>query len=748
MKFRLVRIFLTGALALLLSSAVFSQEGPKKSDGSTSLDQEKSSDVAPIFNFAKGFSNMLGAPKTTAATPNEERKAVRTSGKLMIPQGVDAYAKFTSLSKLDEEIGVFFEQTGGDAFSVLSALKLTDYRQAIALVDLNAPVAVLVFFNSTTPQIAVEIPVAEGNLKPFVDRLVKASKGKIGTVSKDQKTIDFTLGLPNAPSLRARQINSGYALLTNGNDEPVAELFASDANQLPEPPNAFRESVVRLVVTPQGVRRIAEPSRPLWRELAPLFDNLKSSAPTLADVQIDDVRQYIADNILSVEWELALDDYGCYPALTVRPTPNSPNAKRLAFYRSLTPINFEADRFFGVLPDVESALGGQIELPKELAKTLPEPFNRIQFVEYNFGLPADGEYAAESWLFYLEVDDAEEFAREMIVPRAREIGRYVGSKQAENAASQIFGNVAERARERQLNRRRPPRRIADPERASATGAALGSLIGGMIGESSGEESAMKEFRINGFKTYVSDIETFTRQSALMKAEKEGTYVSERKSLFSDGSLSIVDAAISVINGGDQLQRALLQQANNEALNVDDSPLIASKGYLVILDKNTILYSMGNQQLLRLGINNYQASRRPNVRYQTLVNETDSIQSLNKLASNVADFSKVNVVGTTRFDLANAQAYYRWLREYYVPNAPTISGASLPSDTPKPVLLSSVDAGAQVQRMAIPYKLVSNITATYADGANPLELVLKLTQKKDQESNDAPDGEVEFGFDEE
>ncbi len=322
----------------------------------------------------------------------------------------------------------------------------------------------------------------------------------------------------------------------------------------------------------------------------------------------------------------------------------------------------------------------------------------------------------------------------------------MGSKQAADAASQLFGTMAERRLARQNASRRPvpERRRANPERAAEVGGTLGSLIGGLVGESVGEETAMKEHRINGFRTYVSDIETYVRQTALMKAEKEGNYSSSGASAIKSAAFSPAEALISIIQNDGELQRKLLQSANEEAAQVDQTPLFAREGYLVVLNKNAILFCLGNQDLLKLGINNYRATRERNVNYIAQTRDLDGPVSLKRLGAFIPDLNSSNIIGSMRVDSAAIQAFYRWLQSYYFPNAPAFSYPELPTDTPKLLVVSSVYPNRAIQRFVLPHQTTSNLLKTYADGANLSELLLK--PKDNAPKQDASDSNDDFDVD--
>ncbi len=708
----------------------------------TAQEDGKKGDVATFFNLSNGFSKIVRAPKTNDKSPLPQR-AQRRRENLPIPRSTGVLLTAPSLKRLDAAASDVFAGSGSDRFSVLGALFLTDYRKVLAEIDQEAPVGLYVFCQTVPPSIAVALPVDDNDADAFLDALAKASKGAIP--KKNGANYEFSVKLPEETRLCARQIDPDYLVVTSEATQSVLNEFAR-GNLVPISPSgappAFKSPCLTLEASPAGIAQLTDPYRPFWREVDRLVYQAKMAAPPIADVEFDAVRQYVADNIASVRYDLDVDEYGIYAGLQTRPRPNSDSQRELASYRDPSPINLAPDRIFSILPSTIFALAGQMDIPEELAKKLPKPFNRVKFVEYSFGLPAPNQLAADSWLFYLEVDDSEQFAREMIIPKAREIGRYVGSKQGGEAASQLLGKASEARLERQKRRGVPARRLADPERAAALGNALGSALGGLIGENQGEEIAMKEQRINGYKTYISDLETFSRQSALMRAEQEGKNP-RRGSPLAKNDFSLVETLVSVLDGSDDIQSSMLRSINDDALNVDDSPLLARTGYLVMLDKNTILYSLGNESLLRYGINNYRATTSPGLaRYQALADDSDAVQSLIRLISQIPNVERANTVGSALLDPAAAQAYYRWLQGYYIPNAPVVNSGLLPSDTPKMLALFSVDRNLSIQRFLTPHRTIENVLKTYFN-TTLLELVLANRQAENDSAES--DGDVEIDF---
>ena len=717
--------------------------------------ERASGDLSTLMNFSKGFSKLMKSPQQKETKDAEtEEVALDVSGNdsssvqgLPVPRNAGVILQTPSLTRLDKAVGQFFQQTSDASFSLLASLRITAYRSALACINPDRPVAVVVLCDSVPPQISVVLPVAKKQFVPFVTGLVKASKSEKPTIDAKSNTARFTLTINGPLNLVARQVSDSYIAITNAENEDNLSYFSANNVSnvyLNVAPEELNSPILSAFVTEAGLRQLTAPDRPFWIEAQRALVEAQRTLPVLADVNLEDVHQYVADNLAGFRYDLAIDDYGLYAALQLLAKPNSDAAKQLASYRHTFPLNVSADRFFNILSDDYSVVAGQADLPGSLTDALPKPLNRLSFVEYCLGLPKDNEYAASSFLFYLEVDDSDLFAREMIVPRAREIGRYIGSKQAGNAASQVFGSIAERRRELQNNSRRPfAGRLADPERAAELGNAIGSALGGLIGESAGEESAMEEHRLNGFKMYVSDIETFTRQTALMKAEKEGRYAPESRSPLASGAFSPVEALVSIIQDDGMLQRSILQSANQEASKVDQTPLFSKEGYLVILDKNRILYSLGNQDLLKLAINNYRSTKERNINYLSNVQDTDTLEALSHLGTLIPDLRNTNIIGSTRIDTANSQAYYKWLQQYYFPQAPTLPNADLPLDTPKLLLISSVYSQRNIQRFVLPHKTVKNFVNTFSGGSTLTELLFKPKASSNANS-DEEEVELDFG----
>ena len=684
---------------------------PPHSQATKNRSQTSQESVAPISSTVE----KTNENSATFPVPNESALILRTP----------------SLSFLDSSFSTILEHSIDAKISVLSSLRLTSYRRILNSLDLHRPAGLAVWYASS-PQFVLFLPINRDKFATFAADLKKISSLN-ASLDRSKQIVSFTSPSQAQQTYVAKQIANDYLVIAK-NDVDLDETFKNSIYP-PSISPELREPFVSVDVTPRGLELLRERSEDLEKALQTFFQTANLPKDMIEQLSLESALTTLSERVADFRLDVATDDFGLYASLQTEVAPGQ-GSNQLFDYPFTYPLNLSADRFFTVLPEVETSIAGQADLPQSLSSTLPPPFNRVRFVEYSLGLPTAQELAAESWLFFLEVDDSELFAQEMIVPRAREIGRYIGSKQVADAASQILGSAAERRLARQTARRTPSRRLASPERAAEIGETIGGTIGALIGEKAGEESAMKEYRLNGYKMYVSDLETFARQSALMKAEKEGRYVP-----LSDGlPFSPIDALISAIRNDGQLQNAILATANAQAQNLAQSPLLAQKGYLVILDKHTLLYGLGNQELLKLAINNYRATKESNVRYLSLASSSDSMEVLQNLGKHIPDPSNVNIVGSTRIDLAGSLTYYKWLRHFYIPQAPELN-LDLPSDSSKILLISSIKPPFNLQRAAIPFSTINHLL----DALEARDAISRLLIPQQHSSPNSSEEETDFDF---
>lgn len=735
------------AVATCVVSPAFSQERHEKGD------------VDSILKLTKGLSKLVNAPKSKDASKNESEQSatpiVRRADdyadakRAPIPKNAGVFLTVPSIKTLDDAANKFFQQTSDAGFSVLGALKLTDYRRALDAIDNDSELAVAAFCDSAPLKFAILLPIKQTKFTTFVNALAQTTpKDKRAlSIAQDAQTANFTLNIGESTLVVARQVDPNYVALVKADDAEILNSFVNenylDRTRQSLPPS-LKNRVLALEATQYGLIQLTAPERPFWREVNAMLEGVSQTLQEMqAEANLTEIREYVRQNIASIRLDLSIDDYGLYCSTQTVARQGSEGEKRIASYPKLSPLNTDADRFFVVLPEVEAPLAGQSEIAPLLANNLPKPFNRLRFIEYSLNLPLESELAAESWQFYLEVDDAEEFVKEMIVPKAREIGGYIGAKQVEDVGSQIFGAIAERRMERQTSRRRPPRRIVDPEEAAARGAALGNLIGNAIGADSGEQIAMKSYKFDDYKMYISDLETYARQSKLKRAEEAGLApYAEPQLLFSRNRplLSALDVLIANVQNGDSLQNSLLRSANERAEEIDNSPLFARKSNIIVLDKNRLLIGLGNEDLLRYAVNNWKSLTNPSIHYLSTSRDVSALTDLKRLCAQIPNLSESKLISAIRIDLPSGQAYYRWIAEYYLPTAPKWSGANFPDNMPKAVLVSTLEGKNECVRLVAPHKTLADAFKTIANGKTPLQLIF------DAQKNNNPQTTEEDGTD--
>ena len=715
---------------------------------SATFGQEKESkgDLGTLFKIGKGVSQIFNSPKTEKEDATSNRPSNDASGKGLcapLPKDVGVVVSIPSLDDLDRGLEKFFQKTSDASISASAILRLTDYRQALVQIDSRSEIALAIFCESAPPRLAVLLPVKEKNFADFIKGLaqITPAKERSYTIGSDGKTANVAMKLPELLTVVARQITPDYVVLLQASDSEILASFDSDnlaENLRDENPPSLLSPVLSLYASPKGIENLTTGDRPFWNELERLVTSLETDfeIPNLRENLVE-IREYIATNLATTRVDLSIDDYGTYFAVQTEPKRGSTGEQRVASYKNLPALNVDADRFFVVLPDVEAPISGQTEISPVLASSLPKPFDRLRYIEYSINLPLEGELAAESWQFYLEVDDAMEFVKETIIPKAREIGSYIGSKQAEEVGAQLFGSIAERRQNRRIGGGRPLFG-SNPEQAAERGATLGSLIGSAVGANSAEQMTMKPHKFDKFEMYVTDLETYARQKALMKAEERGESTENSSSLLFDRNrplLSIAEVALANAQNGEPLERVVVRAANQKAEQVTNAPLLARKSNIVILDKNHVLVGLGNETDLRYPVNNWKSLSNSSIQYLSITPNVDGIVNLKNLNAQIPEPNKVGLVSATRLDFSKGIAYYRWLAQNYLP-LPQIK-VELPN-APQALVASTVENGKECTRIVLPNKLIAVAFHSFAGGVSPLQLLTKQKNSQKDQKDDSED----------
>ena len=686
------------------------------------------------------------------------------------PETAAFIARTPSLRRFEDDLATFFQQTSDVAFRPLAAMRATPFGGAVKALDLDAPAGLFLFFDPESPRARAAFVLPVDDFETFVAAL-----------GGNAKRLDAKgcARLKRPFDALARPLDGGFVALARPEDGAVLARFdvprkpnaprpggprrdrpnavVAPPTPVDELPSGLVEPTLTFEATPRGLLEATERNRPFWRELAaaappelvPLFAPDANAGPNA-----DALRERLRSEIASIRCDVSLDDYGAFVSFQTEPRPDSAAARRLASLPPAAPIDLTADRFFFILPDAEAPLSGQFDFAPALVADLPKPFDRLRRVEYSLALPRQGELAAESWLFYLEVDDSQAFIRELTVPKSREIGRYIGSKQAAEFGSELFGALAERRQERQMARGRAPINPANPEAAAARGEALGALIGGLIGESAGEKEALKSFEISGYRAYVSDLETYVRQSAIMRADREGRIPPKPVGVRETSLPTLTGALLAGIENGDledRLRYAFLASANADARFADPTPLFARRSVAVVLDEHSLLIGLGNDAFLRMALQNWRSETENGYprRYKTTAPDVDFSVNLNRLAAKIPPKDAFNVLGAVRFDAADAQTFAAWLRANYFPNLPDFGARPLPQNTPQALWIWSFNKNRDFVRGVLPNRTIANVSRAFFDGATPLELLTRpraaAPASLDGGARAVEDEEIDFDF---
>lgn len=164
------------------------------SNAASAQTEKKASDVEPLLKISKGLSKLINAPKTkTAPDPGDAEADAAddySNAPLPFPVNCGAFLRVSSLNNLDQGARKFFQKTSDVDFSVLSTLRLTDYRKVLAAVDTNAELAMIAFCESAPPKFALVLPVRERNFPAFIEALAQTTpeKDRSFSIGSDRKT--------------------------------------------------------------------------------------------------------------------------------------------------------------------------------------------------------------------------------------------------------------------------------------------------------------------------------------------------------------------------------------------------------------------------------------------------------------------------------------------------------------------------------------------------------------------------------
>lgn len=377
-------------------------------------------------------------------------------------------------------------------------------------------------------------------------------------------------------------------------------------------PCAVKNPTLSIEVTGAMIRFLAQRGRIGMEEFAPVFSpemlgiQEGSEQMALARQYFDRLNNSIAwldANVASARVDVSIGKESTIVSTSFLPWPETRLATLLQDpYVPMMGTWLDGRDFLKVAPAYPASLCGQVDIPPATAEQLQTPFNRIRHVEYALVTPPETGRLAEAWCFFLEVNDADAFVKEMIIPKAEEVGGQFGANTLGEIGADLAQQSAERRLERQMNRRRQPRRYADPQQAAARGEAIGGLIGGLIGKSVAKKEAMKVQDFMGHDLYVSDLVQFTQLKKRIQEQQQGIAPPASDMLGKVNPSQMIGGLIQgIANGeanlqmGNMLGGDMLGDMSQE--NPNDPPMIATRNFILILDPHHLLIVPGNDIIL-------------------------------------------------------------------------------------------------------------------------------------------------------
>ncbi len=372
-------------------------------------------------------------------------------------------------------------------------------------------------------------------------------------------------------------------------------------------PCAVKNPTLSVEITGTMIRFLAQRGTIGMEEFAPVFSPKMlgiqegSEQMALARRYFDRVNNSIGwldANVASARVDVSIGKESAILSTSFLPSPNTKLATLLQDpYVPMIGTWLDGRDFLKVTPAYPASLCGQVDIPPATAEELQAPFNRIRHVEYALITPPETGRLAEAWCFFLEVNDANAFVKEMIIPKAEEVGGQFGANTLGQIGADIAQQMAELRLERQMNRRRQPRRYVDPQQAATRGEAIGGLIGGLIGKSVAKKEAMKIQDFMGHDLYVSDLVQFTQLKKRIQEQQQGIAPPASGILGNaNPSQMIGDLIQGIVNGEANLQMENML-GNMSQENPRDPPMIATRNFILVLDPHHLLITPGNDIVL-------------------------------------------------------------------------------------------------------------------------------------------------------
>lgn len=622
----------------------------------------------------------------------------------LIPSDALLIFRTVRLARLNEKLRYLFERAGWGKLAPSDWLKLASFGKGVDAVDFNRSAAI-VYLPLPSPDV-----LASAVFLPVNDFAAFAAALGADSVPAEGAPVE----LKKVPGWSAFSLK-GYAVLyeSQHGDFPVriasSEPFPVDRYT----PSGLKQPDFTLETTERGVRvfanlahKAANDFLPLVRKALAGMDVLEGDAGGPFDIssRTDEILRRIGTNLRSARFDGMIGRDGLVSATVLRPYPETPLARQIDDKGGPSiPTSLDGPDFLKIVPDRRAPLAGQVDLSPESAANLEQPFDRIRHIEYSFALPQEGELLAESWCFFLEVDDSEAFVNELIVPKAQLIGGHIGSEKLGELGAKILGNLATR---RQARGYRPL--LGSPEEAAAIGEELGANLGGSIGASVGEQEAMKIYDFDGQKLLISDLALYTQKMKEIRARERGERT--RPPILLDGEPTLRLLIGNILSGleSGSLEGIIRDHFGVAANSSDGDLLLARRNLILVLDPAHLLIVPGNESALRAGLRRWRA-------YQdgASANETDETNDYGRWRKSWDDLClEMNAPeaqilrSANRFDLNAARVKADFARQYYVPNLPVLFPKPLPANLPGALAVSTTGPETALFYSVVPNEIVA------------------------------------------
>ncbi|MDO5580980.1 MAG: hypothetical protein Q4G69_07575 [Planctomycetia bacterium] len=660
----------------------------------------------------------------------------------VLPAGAIAMLRTAPVSRVNDQGKFLLAQLGLGSFAPLDWLKWTPYGKSLNFLDLNRGLG-SAFYENNGQVFSHLLAVPVKNFRSFVLAL-GAKSGKVPDPVPEKYLIELSV-----PKGSFCWLNKGYAIIIDSSLKDRSSMLLSApsiASTEREGAPGIGDPLLSVEVFQRGIANLDL----LRKAISDNYSNLFSNTVNTMGVPLPDpeVRTQLLSKLdLNLQWierdlaylrlDMNVRDKASIWSISCIPHQNSSMMAQIQDRsRADMPIDMMYQRFLKIVPEYSAPIAGQIDMSPTAAASLEPPFNRLRHIEYSLSLPPEGELLADSWCFFLEVDDAEAFLYELTVPKAQKIGSFEGSEKLGELGARILGNIAVRRQNRQAGRRFP-RSTADPQSAAERGQELGARLGDAIGRSIAEKQVMKTYDFEGYPLRISDLEMYTRKMREIRAKESGQL--PRNPVVLNGERTLMMLISNIMSG---LESASLDgmvanafQKFAGAGQMENIPLLARKNLYLTLDPKHLLIVPGNENILREAKNNWPFAAdhylrgdsnaidaRPNsVHISTADISWD--QMWNEILADIPDINQHQLRSVTRIDPESIKQLIQIARAEYLPGIPRNIMDQIPYGTPRTFIISTTtDFSAQFYH-AIPHKTSAAFLKSW------LEMNQKKTEQK-------------------